>query len=129
MADPGAQLIRLVNDYPTSQALYVAATLRLPDLLATGAKTASELAAATDSHAGRLYELLHLLAEAGVFEEKPEQVFAATRVSELLRSDRPVPFTSWARFVGRPCDEPASSQLLQSVRKSGSALGAHNTHE
>jgi hypothetical protein len=116
MADPGAQLIRLVNDYPTSQALYVAATLRLPDLLAAGPKSASALAAATDSHAGRLYELLHALAEAGVFEEKPEQVFAATRVSELLRSDRAVPFTNWARFVGRPCDGAASSHLLQSVR-------------
>jgi hypothetical protein len=116
MADPGAELIRLVNDYHTSQALYVAATLRLPDLLAAGPKGADDLAAATDSHAPSLYELLHGLAAVGVFEEKPEKVFSATRLSELLRSDRPLPFTHWARFVGRPCDGPASARLLQSVR-------------
>ena len=116
MADPGAQLIRLVDDYQTSQALYVAATLRLPDLLAAGPKRADDLAAATNSHAPSLYELMHTLATVGVFEEKPDQVFAATRLSELLRSDRPQPFTHWARFVGRPCDGPASSHLLHSVR-------------
>jgi len=116
MADPGAQLIRLVDDYQTSQALYVAATLRLSDLLAAGPKRADDLAAATDSHAPSLYELMHTLAAVGVFEEKPDQVFAATRLSELLRSDRPLPFTHWARFVGRPCDGPASSRLLHRVR-------------
>jgi hypothetical protein len=121
MADPGAELIRLVNDYQTSQALYVAATLRLPDLLAGGPKGADDLAAATDSHAASLYELLHELAAVGVFEEKPEKVFAATRLSELLRSDRPVPFTHWARFVGRPCDGPASARRLQNVRTGKSA--------
>ena len=124
MADPGAELIRLVNDYQTSQALYVAATLRLPDLLTDGPKGADDLAAATDSHAPSLYELLHGLAAVGVFEEKPEKVFAATRLSELLRSDRPVPFTRWARFVGRPCDGPASTRLLQSVR-TGKTRSAH----
>jgi hypothetical protein len=116
MADPGAQLIRLVDDYQTSQALYVAATLRLPDLLAAGPKRADDLAAATDSHAPSLYELMRSLAAVGVFEEKPDQVFAATRLSELLRSDRPQPFTHWARFVGRPCDGPAASRLLDHVR-------------
>jgi predicted transcriptional regulator len=117
MPDPGAELIRLVNDYATSQALYVAATLRLSDLLAGGAKSVDELAAATDSDAGTLYELMHGLANAGVFEEKPGRTFSGTRLSELLRSDRPVSFTSWARFVGRPCDEEAWAQLLQNVRR------------
>jgi hypothetical protein len=117
MPDPGAELIRLVNDYATSQALWVAATLRLSDLLAAGPRTVDELAAATDSDAPTLYDLMHGLANAGVFEEKPGRTFSGTRLSELLRSDRPVSYESWARFVGRPCDEQTGSQLLQSVRK------------
>jgi hypothetical protein len=117
MPDPGAELIRLVNDYATSQALWVAATLRLSDQLANGPKSVDELAEATDADAGTLYELMHGLANAGVFEEKPGRTFSGTRLSELLRSDRPVSFASWARFVGRPCDEDGWAQLLQHVRK------------
>jgi hypothetical protein len=117
MPDPGAELIRLVNDYATSQALWLAATLRLSDLLAGGPKSVDDLAAATESDASTLYELMHGLANAGVFEEKPGRTFSATRLSELLRSDRPVSFASWARFVGRPCDEDGCAQLLQKVRR------------
>jgi hypothetical protein len=117
MPDPGAELIRLVNDYATSQALWVAATLRLSDLLAAGPKSVDELAVATDSDAHTLYELMHGLANAGVFEEKPGRTFSATRLGDLLRSDRPVSFASWARFVGRPCDEDGWSELLQDVRR------------
>lgn len=123
MPDPGAELIRLVDDYQTSQALYVAATLRLSDLLAGGPKSARELAAATESHAPTLYTLMHALAGVGVFEEKPGQLFAATRLSDLLRSDRPLQFTHWARFVGRPCDGPGSFHLLQRVRTGRRSAG------
>jgi hypothetical protein len=117
MPDPGAELIRLVNDYATSQALWVAATLRISDLVAAGPKSVEELAAATDSDANTLYELLHGLANAGVFEEKPGRSFSGTRLSELLRSDRPVSFESWARFVGRPVDGSGWAPLLQKVRR------------
>jgi hypothetical protein len=117
MADPGAQLIRLVNDYDTSHALWLAATLRLSDLLAAGPRSVDELAAAADADADGLYELMHRLANAGVFEEKPGRTFSATRLGDLLRSDRPVSFESWARFVGRPCDEDALRELLHKVRR------------
>jgi hypothetical protein len=95
----------------------LAATLRLSDLLAGGPKSVDDLAAATESDASTLYELMHGLANAGVFEEKPGRTFSTTRLSELLRSDRPVSFASWARFVGRPCDEDGCAQLLQKVRR------------
>jgi hypothetical protein len=117
MPDPGAELIRLVNDYATSEALWVAARLRLSDLLLTGPRSIDELAAATDSDAPTLYELMHGLANVGVFEEKPGRTFSGTRLSELLRSDGPISFESWARFVGRPCDGNGWGQLLQSVQK------------
>jgi hypothetical protein len=117
MPDPGAELIRLVNDYATSQALWVAATLRLSDLLAAGPKSVDELAAATDSDTHGLYELMHGLARAGVFEEKPGRMFSGTRLGDLLRSDRSVSFATWARFVGRPVDEDGWAQLLQKVQR------------
>jgi len=116
MPDPGAQLIRLINEFPVSQALYVAAELGISDALADGPKSADELAAATASHAPTLYGMMHALAELGVFEEKPERMFAATRLSGLLRSDRQLPFAAWAEFVGRALPREAWRPLLDRVR-------------
>ena len=65
MADPGAELIRLVNDYQTSQALYVAATLRLPDLLAGGPMQDAEISYVQLSRARQETHLFCDAAEAG----------------------------------------------------------------
>ena len=65
----------MANGHQVSQAIHVAATLGLADLLGNGARTSDELAEATDSHPGALYRLLRALASVGVFRE--EEVVAS----------------------------------------------------
>src|SRR5947207_1129712 len=44
-------LLGLINGYQVTQAIYVVATLGIPDLLGDGPRDCNELAAVTDSHA------------------------------------------------------------------------------
>ena len=44
---PAVELRRMINGYQVSQALHVAATLGLSDLLADGPRSVADLAAAT----------------------------------------------------------------------------------
>jgi hypothetical protein len=63
--------------------------LGIVDLLASGPKTADELAAAAGAHPGALYRALRTLSAKEVFAEDEEGRFHLTAVSALLRSDGP----------------------------------------
>ena len=67
----------------------MAARLRIPDLLADGAKSSEELAEATATHAPSLYRLLRALAYLGILEESEPRCFALTEFGAPLRSDAP----------------------------------------
>jgi hypothetical protein len=69
-----------------TQALYVAARLKIADLLADGPKTAAELARVTGSHASSLFRLLRALASVGVFAEDAQGRFGLTPMAECLRT-------------------------------------------
>jgi hypothetical protein len=88
---------RMITGYWTTQMVYVAAKLKLADLVAAGPKTAEELAKPTGTHAPSLYRLLRGLASMGVFVEDTSGRFALTPVAECLRSD--VPGSQWALAV------------------------------
>src|SRR6478609_7030697 len=119
---PGATLGRLIVGFQVSQAIHVAATLGIADLLADGPRTSDELAIATDSHAGSLYRLLRALASVGVFHEDEGRRFALTATGELLRSDVSGSLRGWAAFVGRPYIREAWSDLEHSIRTGENAL-------
>ena len=110
------QLRRAVNGYQVSQALHVAASLGLADLLADGPRSADDLAAACDAHADSLYRLLRALASIGVLDAKPERHFALTELGQGLRSDVPGSEHAHAVFIGRHYHWNAWSLLEQSVR-------------
>jgi methyltransferase family protein len=84
-----ATLMRLVNGYQVSQAIHVAATLGIPDLLADGARTSDELAEEAGADVDSLYRLLRALAGVGVVHEDDDRRFSLTPVGECLRSDVP----------------------------------------
>jgi len=69
-----------------TQALYVAAKLAIPDLLADGPRSARQLAQASGAHPGALYRLLRALSAMGVFRELPGQTFRQTAISRTLVS-------------------------------------------
>lgn len=77
------------TSYALSQAVYVAATLGLADLVAAGPKDGQELAAATCTHAPSLYRVMRLLTGAGIFAEREDGFFELTPAADYLRSNVP----------------------------------------
>jgi SAM-dependent methyltransferase len=114
--DVSAHLSKLLMGFRTSQAIHVAATLGLADLLASGPKTSGELAGATDAQPQALYRLMRALASAGIFREDEHRRFELTSVGELLRTDVVGTHAPMARLVGRPSYWQAWGDLLHGVR-------------
>jgi hypothetical protein len=105
----------LVNGFQLSQAIHVAATLGIADLL-DEPRSADELADATETHAPTLYRLLRALAAAGVFHELDDGRFELTDLGAQLRKDHPQSVHGWAAFIGRPYVWQAWTELLHGVR-------------
>jgi hypothetical protein len=116
------ELMRLVNAFQLSQAIHVAATVGIADLLAQGPRSADELAGKTGTNAGALYRLLRALAAAGVFHEDEERRFALSPLGAWLQSDVPAAVAPWARLIGRPNYWQAWGNLLHSVRTGENAF-------
>jgi hypothetical protein len=117
-----ATLLRLVNGYYVSQAIHVAATLGIADLLADGTRTSDELANEAGADPDTLYRLLRALASVGVFHEGDDRAFSLTPLGELLRSDVPGSLHGWAAYAGRPYFWAAWAELLHSVRTGENAF-------
>ena len=111
-----ADLAQLIGGFRVTQALHVAATLGIADLLADGSRTSDELAAATETSADGLYRLLRALATVGVLDESPGRRFELTDLGSGLRSDAPGSLAAYAAYVGRPHHWNAWSELAYSVR-------------
>lgn len=110
-----ADLQRLIYGYQFTQALYVAARLAIPDLLADGPRSVVELAALSDAHAPSLARLLRALTTLDVVAEVEPDVFGLTPLGELLRSDVPESRRAWLLFTGGD-QYDRWSDLLHSVR-------------
>jgi hypothetical protein len=82
---PAARLARLTDGYVVTQLLWVAAELRVADVLADGPRTADELAPKVGADAGVLHRVLRGLAAEEVLEELPGGRFGLTATGELLR--------------------------------------------
>jgi hypothetical protein len=121
---PAATLFRLVNGYQVSQAIHVAATLGIADLLHDGPRSAEDLAAATNTHEPSLYRLLRALASVGVFREVDGHQFELTPVGDCLRSDAPEPVGPWATLIGEAYYRQTWGHLLHSVRTGENAFRA-----
>ncbi len=106
---------RLITGYWTTQMVYVAAKLGLADLLATGPRTAEDLAQATSTNAAALYRLLRALASVGVFAEDDSRRFALTPTAACLRSEQPGSQRALAIMSGEE-HYLAWGQLLYSVQ-------------
>ncbi|MBX9655191.1 ArsR family transcriptional regulator [bacterium] len=81
------RLNQLITGYWGTQAIYVAAKLRIADLLADGPQSVNDLAKQTNTDPPSLYRLLRALASMGIFADDGTQTFSLTPMAELLRSD------------------------------------------
>ncbi|VTU39090.1 methyltransferase [Variovorax sp. RA8] len=120
--NPALALRRLIDGYQLSQALHVAATLGIADLLADGERSSGELAASTGTHAPTLYRVLRALASVEILHEGESQRFTLAPLGQPLRSDAEGSMAAWAAFVGAPAYWQAWSGLLHSVRTGENAF-------
>jgi hypothetical protein len=108
-------MLQLLNGLFTVQALHVAATLGIPDLLASAPATADRLAVDTGTHRPSLYRLLRMLAAAGALREEADGRFSLTALGATLRSDGPDSVRDWALYVGAPEPWEAWGRLRDTV--------------
>jgi O-methyltransferase domain/Dimerisation domain len=113
---PRDTLLQMTNAFRASQAIYVAATLGIADLLEDGPKSVDELAQATGTHAPTLHRLLRALASVGVFTEQPNGQFGSTPMAEYLRTNGPRSLRAWAMQIGQEYGWRSWGHLLHSVR-------------
>ncbi len=117
MAEDASQaaLRRLIVGQRLTQALHVAASLRIADRLAGGPLAAADLARAAGADAAALARVLGLLASEGVFAATDDGRFALTPLGAALRSD--VADSLWSRALteGEPWNWLAWGNLLGAV--------------
>lgn len=83
-----------------TQVIYVAAELRIADLLAEEAKTSEELAALTDTHEPSLRRLLRALGTLDICRELEPGRFAITPMGSLLGTAAPGSLRAWSIWWG-----------------------------
>lgn len=93
-------LFQAIAGMTTSQLIYAVAKLGIADLLKDGAKSYTELAESTQTHAPSLYRALRALASIGIFAEINDHHFQLTPLAEFLRSDVPNSMQGLAIWMG-----------------------------
>ena len=118
---PREVITRIMDGYLSTQLLYVAAKLRLADLLAKGPRSSAELATATGTDASALHRLLRGLVLEGVIDEQPIGQFSLTEAGGQLRSDIPGSLLGAVLARGE-LYYPAAAGLIETIRRGGSAF-------
>ena len=126
-AEPGAEALALSARFQEiltgswkSQALTVAAELRLADLLAEGPRDSASLAAAVSADPPSLHRLLRALASIGLCVEQDDGRFALTPLGALLQEDSPSSLRAATLWWGKHL-WPVWGSLLYSVQTGKSA--------
>jgi ubiquinone/menaquinone biosynthesis C-methylase UbiE len=114
------QLLDLINASWVAQACYVTAHLGLADLLATGPRTAEDLAAATGTDAPALRRLLGALGSVDICRQRSDGAFEMTQLGERLRRDVPCSMRAWALLWGGEAWQ-VWANLLHSIKTGTSA--------
>jgi hypothetical protein len=111
-----AKLVELANGMRISQALYVAAELRIADLVALRPLSSKELAVATETNEHALDRVLRALCAFGVLGEQSPGHFGLTSIGRLLRSDVPGSFRAGILFMTGRFRWRCWSELLETVK-------------
>jgi hypothetical protein len=113
---PHARLINTGCAYWESLMLYFAAKLQLADLLASGPRSATDLAAQLKLKETALYRFMRTLAGMGLFSEQPNHRFALTELGAALQRNAPgSAYASILTLAGPLCIQ-AWSQMEHSLK-------------
>jgi hypothetical protein len=113
---PHVQLIQMARAHVVSRMVHAAAKLGLADQLATGPKSAAQLAGPLGVHAPSLHRLMRALASLGVLSEQSEQRFALTDLGEALRTDARSSAKAAVLYFGGASSQSGWDQLLYAVQ-------------
>jgi SAM-dependent methyltransferase len=115
-------LLELSMGSMLTQAIYVAAELRVAEALRDGPRSPAEIAQMVDAHPEALHRLLRLLASYKIFAERKDGRFALTPMADALRADSPNSMRGIAVLMGHPIHWEDWSYLVDSVRTGDPSL-------
>jgi len=124
---PRAAVSQMATGYWVSQAVRAMAVLSLADHLASGPRTAADLAEATGAHAPSLARLLRALVALGLCGREATERFRLTPLGEALRSDVPDSARSFVLFFTAPWFERGWEELRASRPSLASTAPASGT--
>jgi SAM-dependent methyltransferase len=109
-------LVELAMGSFLTQAIHVAAQLRIADVLRHGPLPATEIARRVQADPDAVGRLLRLLASHRIFTERRDGTFAMTPMADALRSDAPYTVRDLAVLMGHPLHWEDWAHLIESVR-------------
>src|ERR1700759_1163402 len=86
---PPVQMVQLLAGFQVAQALYAAARIGLPDQLASGPRTAEEVAVTLAADPDSVSRLARVLTGLGVLTQPSAGTYALTPLGRTLTSDDP----------------------------------------
>ncbi len=113
---PQIAMLQMISGFWISRALYIVAKLGIADHLAGGPKSAEEIAAGTDTHAGAIYRIMRALSSVGVFTQDADRRFGLTPLGSTLRTDAPGSLRAFATVELGEEHFPAWGELMYSVK-------------
>lgn len=120
--EAAAKLLELIQMRLISEAIHVAATLGIADLLAAGPKSAEELGNATGANVRSLRRVMRALAGFGIFSQDADDRFVLALPGEFLQRDVPGSLHSAALFFGGETGTSAVRLFLECVTSGESAI-------
>ena len=118
---PQAIMMQMSMGAMVTQAIFVAAKLRIADIVADGEKHIDEIAREAGGHSPSLYRILRTLASMGVFTETQSRMFGNTPLSEVLRADIPDSMRNSMLFMGDPWHYNVWGNMLHCAQTGGTA--------
>jgi O-methyltransferase domain/Dimerisation domain len=115
-------MLERIAAYWQSQLVFVAAKLRIADVLTDGPLTVDEIAVRVGAHAPSLRRVLRALASLGIFAADPHGRFHLNRLAQTLRSDHPESLRDFALMMVDEYNWSAWSALEHTVRTGDSAF-------
>ena len=113
---PHVQLIQMATGAWAARMLHAAAVLGLADQLASGPKSAAELAGQVRAHAPSLHRLMRTLASLGILAENTERRYALTTLGAALKTNAPGAARSTMLALGSPWAQSAWDHLVYCVQ-------------
>ena len=95
-------IIQMALGHLIARALYAVVELDIPDRLASGARSADDLAAETSTHGPSLHRLLRTMSGLGYFDQEADGRFALTPLGAALQTGAPGYANSLVRTLAGP---------------------------